>query len=632
MSVPLTLGAEFAIAKTVDYSVATVARQKGSPAEAFFASMAREGLRAGWDRTGAMLPWWYGALSSGATGATDFVAGSVLAGLLRSQFDAVLAQHPKLKDAVGTPSFDDIVAALRGQPIAGLSDAGAAALRTIVDAMLDGDGDAALLKRLVEGVPGVELQSPISRHLQRAITDPTTTPFAGFVQRNLLSKDNADTNAIGGTVAGYALKGAVTGAAFGHADIGAAVTLLDSLSEGLLAQKAMQGDYRALTAVKAQLLLQGIDEAKATPDWKGHLNNRLLGLMNQMGEEVRLFGTDIGHLAAAGDVVLDKGLVQVASSLGAEAAALAVDVVGSHAVPPPSVGAAANARGFAAVTHAASDAIATAAQKTAVEAATAAARPAAREIGGQKGRMVAGSVASVLRAQVQAGRAELQHHADVELRAVLAADFAREREAALALAQRLNERTREELLRLQADYPHLAGLLLGTAQRSSPEGLQRLAESARNVAQHVGHAGAAGAAIALDVGGRTTEAVLGSEIGRTILRLAEQVWLHVQVEVTLAAENAAQIAQQAAFGAVGVVGGTLAGIALAGEKLAQQHQPELAVHRRRVHDAHARVLQTTHAALQVVGESASKGASELGRLLGRLLRALDTAVGRHLPG
>ena len=146
MSVALTLGTEFVVAKTVDYSVATVTRQKGSPAEAFFANMAREGLRAGWDKTGEMLPWWYGALSSGATGATDFVAGSVIAGLLRSQFDAVLAQHPELKEAIGTPKFDDVVAALRGQSIPGLSDDGAAALKAIVDKMVSGDGDAALLK------------------------------------------------------------------------------------------------------------------------------------------------------------------------------------------------------------------------------------------------------------------------------------------------------------------------------------------------------------------------------------------------------------------------------------------------------------------------------------------------------
>jgi gas vesicle protein len=623
MSVTLTLGAEFAVAKAVDYSVATVARQKGSPSEAFFASMAREGLRVGWDRTGEMLPWWYGALSSGATGATDFVAGSVLAGLLRSQFDAVLAAHPDLKESVGTPKFEDVTAALRGEALPGLSDDSAAALKLVVEAMVHGDGDAALLKRLIEGAPGVTLQSPISRHLQRAITDPTATPFAGFVKRNLLSKEHADENAIGGTVAGYALKGALTGAAFGHADVGAAVTLLDSLTEGVLAQKAMKGDYRALTAVKAQLLQQGVQEASTPPGWKGHVSNRFVGVMNQMGEEVRLFGQDLGHLAAAGDVVLDRGLLSLGADVGGKVGAAAARVaVGGHAAPPPPTTVSSRARGFA--NPAAVD------DETASASVRSVAQAVVGDVGAMQGRAAAGSVAHTLRAQVRAARDELHHHADVRVRDVLAADFAREREAIAAFAGRVHARTQEQMVRFQAEYPNLSAVLSGTADRTTPDSLQRLCQSARAVADHAVHLGAAGAAVAVDAVARAGAAVVDSDVGQAVLHLAERVWLSFQVELTMGAEAVRDIAQQAAFGAIAMGGGAVVAGLLAGERFARAHEPQLKAHLERANAASSRVLGATHAALQVVGQSASRGAVELGRLLGRVLHAVDDAVGRVL--
>jgi hypothetical protein len=619
MSVALTLGTEFVVAKTVDYSMATVARQKGSPAEAFFANMAREGLRAGWEKTGEMLPWWYGALSSGATGTTDFVAGSVIAGLLRSQFDAVLDKHPDLKDIVGTPKFDDVVAALRGQSIPGLSDDGAAALKTIVNAMVDGDGDAALLKRLIEGAPGVELKSPVARHLQKALGEsPGDSAMAGFVKRNLLSKDNAASSAIGGTVAGYALKGAVTGAAFGHADVGAAVTLLDSLSEGLLAQKAMKGDYRALTAIKSQLLLQGFDEAKHAPDWKAAVNNRLLGLYSQMGEEVRLLGQDLGHLAAAGEVVLDKGLVDVAARVGAETASAAVD--GARAIgaapPPPSVSSTANGRGYAHVGGAAGDLV----------------KDAAMAAGAVQGAHAARSVASVMRAQVQAARSELHHHANVDMREVLAADFARERETVTALANRVQEQARERLLELQVEYPNLARVLASSSQRTPPEALQRWAHNARVTAEHVAHSGLATAGVVVDGASKAVTTVLDSELGQAILQLAERVGLAFQVELVMGAEAVRDAAQQGAFATMSVVGGVAVAGLLAGERYVRDHAQTIAPHVQRANDAHGKVLGAAHAAVQTIGQSASRGATELGTLISKVMHALDAAVGRVAGG
>jgi hypothetical protein len=612
MSVALTLGAEFVVAKTVDYSVATVTRQKGSPAEAFFANMAREGLRAGWDKTGEMLPWWYGALSSGATGATDFVGGSVIAGLLRSQFDATLDKHPELKEAVGTPKFDDVVAALRGQSIPGLSDEGAAALKTVVEAMVTGDGDAALLKRLIEGAPDVELQSPVARHLQKALGETGDSPLAGFVKRNLLSKDNADASALGGTVAGYALKGAVTGAAFGHADVGAAVTLLDSLSEGLLAQKAMDGDYRALTAVKSQLLLQGIDEARQPADWKGALSNRLLGWYSQMGEEVRLLGQDLGHLAAAGDVVLDKGLVDVAARVGGNAASAAVH--GARAIgmapPPPAVSTSSNGRGYARNADVVQEA--------------------ATQAGATHGAMAARSVASVMRAQVQAARGELHHHADVNMRDVLAADFALEREAVSALATRVQERTREQLQLLAVEYPNLSTLIAGASQRTRPESLQRWAHSAQTMAGHLAQTGVAVAGAVVDVASHAASAMISSDLGQAIVQLGHHVWQSFEVEVTLGADALRASAQHGAFGAMAVAGGVAVAGMLIAERFARNHEQSIATHLQRANDAHGKMLGATHAALQTIGKSVSRGAVELGHVISRTLHSLDAAVGRRL--
>lgn len=597
MSLAATLATELVIAKTVDYGASSIARHKDSPAATFFAAMAREGLRAGWDRSSEMLPWWYGALSSGATGATDFIAGSVLAGLVRKQFDDVLARHPHLSALVGTPSFDDVTAALRGAPLPHLDDERAAALRTVVDAMVAGDGDGALLQRLLRGAPDVELASPVARHLQKALgSDPLDSPLAGFVKRNLVSTRPAQADPLGGTIVGHAIAGGATGVLTGHPELGVLVTLLDSLSEGLLAKKAMNGDYRALTAIKASLLMQGVREAEAPPNWQARVNNRLLGWYSQMGEELRLFGTDLARLAKAGDVVIDQGIVSLAKDAGAHLA---------HAVAAPPQ---------RSTTHGYAAAAAGAAGAAVLEA---------------QGEKLGDAVAQRVRGHVAQGLGELEHHADVGMGKALAADFARERAALVAHIAALRAQMAARLDALKLEYPHITAALAPKASTNataaaSTKTLTSWWQAAREVvgivAAPVGKVARAVSSAALDAAATAKD----SALGQAALHLAHDVL--VRSGAPTAAAAASRHALGAAHRALDVGGGVAVDGLLYAERVAHARHRELAALGATCHAAHQRMSRVAIDVGAVCARSGSRGADELARLLTRALRALDAAL------
>jgi hypothetical protein len=250
--------------------------------------------------------------------------------------------------------------------------------------------------------------------------------------------------------------------------------------------------------------------------------------------------------------------------------------------------------------------------------------------GAAQGANAARSVASVMRAQVQAARGELHHHADVNMLELLAADFARERESIAAFAGRVQDRTREQLIQLQIDYPNLSSLIVNTSQRIRPESLQRWAHSAQVLAGHVAQTGFAVAGVAADAAGHAASTVASSELGQAILQLGHQVWQSFEVQVTMGSEAMRDAAQQGTFGAMAVAGGLAVAGLLAGERFVRNHEQSIGTHLKRANDAHGKVLGATHAALQTIGRSASRGALELGRVLTNTLHALDAAVGRRL--
>ena len=84
---------ELTVAKTIDLQLTKHLRRPDSPATRFYTGMARAGLEAGWKNNGKALPWWYGALSYGATGCMDFFTGQALGCQLREVFDA----HPDVR-------------------------------------------------------------------------------------------------------------------------------------------------------------------------------------------------------------------------------------------------------------------------------------------------------------------------------------------------------------------------------------------------------------------------------------------------------------------------------------------------------------------------------------------------------
>jgi hypothetical protein len=604
MSLAVTLATEVVIAKTVDYGTSTVARHKDSPATTFFAALAREGLRAGWDRSNEMLPWWYGALSSGTTGATDFIAGSVLAGLVRKQFDAVLAQRPELSALVGTPSFDDVTAALRGDALPALDEPRAAALRAVVDAMVDDGGDGALLQRLLRGAPGVELASPIARHLQKALgTAPLESPLAGFVKRNLVSTRPAQEDPLGGTIVGHAIAGGATGVLTGHPELGVVVTLLDSLSEGLLAKKAMHGDYRALTAIKASLLLQGVREAEAPPDWKARINNRLLGWYSQMGEEVRLFGQDLARLANATDVVLDHGIVALANDVGAGAAHALVDAPAAAAAGSAPLGYARS------VAHVGVDV-------------------AAAHVVAAHGEKLRGPVALRVRQQMAHTRHELEHHASVNKAGALADDFARER---AALAERIGALRTEmaaRLAELKREYPHIAAALTpSTATAPTAPSTSTLTswwQTAREVVSVVATpvAKAVGA-----VGDAVLEAavvVKDSALGRAALTLAHDALARSRLPALTARAGDAALA--GAHVAIDKGGGVAVDGLLWAERMVQARPREWAALVAGCQSTRRRLGSVANDVGALCVHSGSRGALELARVLQRALAALDAAL------
>ncbi|MBM4279375.1 MAG: hypothetical protein FJ137_00970 [Deltaproteobacteria bacterium] len=122
--------------------------------------------------------------------------------------------------------------------------------------------------------------------------------------------------------------------------------------------------------------------------------------------------------------------------------------------------------------------------------------------------------------------------------------------------------------------------------------------------------------------------MIASDIGQAILHLAQQVWLSFEVEPIMGAEAMGRLAHQGSLGAVGVGGGALASDDADGERRAPDNRLEVDALLPRAKAAHSRVLETTHAARALVGQGASRGATAPRRLLTRVQRALDTAVGR----
>src|SRR5690349_2822176 len=128
---------EIAIAKSLEYTVSTVLRQPGSPAASYYANLARSGLELGWNHSAEQLAWWTGAVAPGATGATDFFAAQAIGWMARDELDRVLDEHPKWRERVGQPTFEQALAAMKNHVIPGMEGRQAHALRMLAKKILE---------------------------------------------------------------------------------------------------------------------------------------------------------------------------------------------------------------------------------------------------------------------------------------------------------------------------------------------------------------------------------------------------------------------------------------------------------------------------------------------------------------
>lgn len=612
MSLGIAVGVEILAAKSLDYVGSTVSRLPDSPNEPFFANMARLGIQQGWDGTGKALPWWYGALSAGMTGSTDFIAGQVLGSLLRTQVMAALDENPGLKAALGgkIPAFEQVLAALHGKDVPGMSQVRASAFKELIQKVLH-DGDGAMLQKLLDA-PEVEIRAPVTRHLRAALVNTDKSEFAGFVERNLLSERPMKGGAIGGSIVGHGIAGAATGVLTGHPMLGALVTLLDSLTEGLLAQKAISGRYEALTTIKCSMLLQGIRDAESPPDWKGKLSNKLIGLYSQMGEEVRLFGEDLYRLAAAADVLADEKLPalnqELAGVIGEEVAKAAP----VYSVPPP-------------VAQQGTEAVKGWAKQQVEE---------ALDKGGA-------SLTNLVRAQVRAARTEIEHHAGTNVRTALVHDFAEERAFIEAELQKLADQATAEYASFMKDHPKLAAYLEKPRSDSERKALaplasfsRKLLERATALAHGATHAGRVTFDKSVAGVGKVVDAALDSTtaqaIGNAILAVADAYEEHLYVPMVMGVELLKETARDAAFTGLRVGGNAGVRVLLAGERFANKNAEQIAALREKLDAIGARIYaQAIHAMLRLQ-KSASAGAIALVDLSLKASGGLDPELARFI--
>ena len=601
MGIGIAIGVEIVAAKGIDYAGSRVARLPDSPNEPFYANMARLGLQHGWDGSGKALPWWYGAISAGMTGSTDFIAGQVLGSLIRTQVLAALEKNPGLKGALGgqLPRFEQVLAALHGKEIPGMPPVRANAFKALVQNLLT-EGDGAILKKLLDGAPGVEIKAPVTRHLQKALIDPGTSEFAGFVERNLLSERPLKGGAIGGTIVGHGVAGAATGLLTGHPGLGAFVTLLDSLTEGLLAQKAISGKYEALTTIKCAMLLKGIRDAEMPPDWRGKMNNRLMGFYSQMGEEVRLFGEDLYHLAQAADVLATEKLPQ----LNAELAALVGEQIASTA--PVGEAPLANVASHLARGYSAGQ---------------------VKETLDTKGA----SLTSVVRAQVKAARDEIEHHASTSIGSALAKDFATEKAALESKLAELHQAAAASLAEVLKQHPKLAAFL--STGNSNPGEVSRLAAMARAVvkrgvalASGVAHAGRVVLDKTAGVVRTAADTKTAQALGHAIVHLARVIELELAVPVQISVEMARAAAKQAAFKGIDKAGDVVTKGLVAGERWALRNAQELRELGDAIEAVQDRLGKQALIAMALLQKSSSAGAQALLELIVKSSGGMDAAV------
>ncbi len=256
---------EFVAAKTLDFQLTKRLRAPDAKARKLYRAMARAGLESGWKNDGMAIPWWFGAISYGATGSMDFLVGQALGQQIRSVFDLHPAVCKLLKEG-------------------GLSEADLEALKTEFFER----STAALAKNL--RVPDRELKSPLTRHLLAALTNKYDDKMLHTVERRICTNDPGD--AAFGTMAGHGAAGAVVGAMLGNPTLGLLVGLADATGDAVLTKAALSGHFQTLAKMKAQLLKEGWDKEEDIG-----VSGMLADFYAPIGAEFRDLGTDLRDLS-----------------------------------------------------------------------------------------------------------------------------------------------------------------------------------------------------------------------------------------------------------------------------------------------------------------------------------------------
>ena len=256
---------EFVLAKAVDYGLSNGLRRPDAKAEPYYTAMSRAGLESGWSSPTATLPWWFGSVSYGATGALDFAIANVLGGAMRR-------------------NFDGLVTSARARGVA-LTDAKVERLAAIYFERVP-----QLAADLVAG-SGAELDSPLLRNLVKAASGDVRRGVVDGIHRRLVTERPGDP--FFGVTGGHALAGAIVGCATGEPLLGAAVALVDASAEAMLMRAATNGRFSTLMKVKAELLGKGWDGAELTA------SQRATEYYTQTAQEMRRFGGDLRAVADA---------------------------------------------------------------------------------------------------------------------------------------------------------------------------------------------------------------------------------------------------------------------------------------------------------------------------------------------
>lgn len=256
---------ELVLAKAVDYGLSNGLRRADTKAEPYYAAMARAGLEAGWSSPTATLPWWFGSVSYGATGALDFMIANVLGAALRSHFDGLVAS-----------------ARARGVTL------GAAKVERLEALYLE---RVPRLAARIVSESGADLDSPLLRNLVKAASGDVGRGLVEAIQRRLVTERPGDP--ILGVTGGHALAGGIVGCVTGEPLLGAAVALVDASAEAMLMRAATQGRFSTLMKVKAELLGKGWDGAALTA------SQRVTEYYTQTAQEMRRFGGDLRAVADA---------------------------------------------------------------------------------------------------------------------------------------------------------------------------------------------------------------------------------------------------------------------------------------------------------------------------------------------